>query len=332
MKAVTGSATENESVKNDGKELPSLTSAVLSDIDRIEGSKKIYDLSLAEDLIDLLKKEDNSRVKKEVSRHIEKLISACDEARDHKVVLLYDPNNSITRWHAERIYKAIQEPVDGKDLILILRSPGGNVEPAFLISKICIRCKNGKFKVVVPAEAKSAATLLSLGADEIHMGGMSELGPIDPQIDGLPVLSIPHALEKIAYLANKYPKSSSMFAEYLSKALNLKIIGYYDRVTESAAQYAQLLLRRKKDSSGKPIADIAAKFTTHYKDHRFVIDVDDAKDILGEDVVKENSSLYFLGANIVSFLNSLELAVFLHKNGMKISYVGNECEFYLEEN
>lgn len=132
---------------------------------------------------------------------------------------MYDPKNSITRWHAERIYKSLQTSFDGKDLVLILRSPGGNVEPAFLISKICIRCKKEKFKVVIPAEAKSAATLLSLGADEIHMGGMSELGPIDPQVDGLPVLAIPHALEKIAFwrinILNPQPCLLSILVKHL---------------------------------------------------------------------------------------------------------------------
>jgi hypothetical protein len=42
--------------------------------------------------------------------------------------------------------------------------------------------ENRKFRVVVPNIAKSAATLLALGADQILMGYCSELGPIDPQV------------------------------------------------------------------------------------------------------------------------------------------------------
>ena len=38
------------------------------------------------------------------------------------------------------------------------------------------------FSVVVPNVAKSTATMLVLGADEIVVGPSSELGPIDPQI------------------------------------------------------------------------------------------------------------------------------------------------------
>jgi hypothetical protein len=41
---------------------------------------------------------------------------------------------------------------------------------------------NKKLRVIVPNIAKSAATLFALGADEILMGYLSELGPIDPQV------------------------------------------------------------------------------------------------------------------------------------------------------
>jgi hypothetical protein len=37
--------------------------------------------------------------------------------------------------------------------------------------------------VIVPLAAKSAATLMCLGADKIYMGEMADLGPIDIQID-----------------------------------------------------------------------------------------------------------------------------------------------------
>jgi hypothetical protein len=41
---------------------------------------------------------------------------------------------------------------------------------------------NRKFRVIVPNIAKSAATVLALGADQILMGYCSELGPIDLQV------------------------------------------------------------------------------------------------------------------------------------------------------
>ena len=46
-------------------------------------------------------------------------------------------------------------------------------------SEMCIR---DRFQVVVPRYAKSAATLMSLGSDQIILGDEGELGPLDVQI------------------------------------------------------------------------------------------------------------------------------------------------------
>jgi hypothetical protein len=66
-------------------------------------------------------------------------------------------------------------------LYLMLHSPGGEPDTAEKIIKICREhCK--EFRVVIPNSAKSAATLIALGGDEILMSYISEIGPIDPQI------------------------------------------------------------------------------------------------------------------------------------------------------
>ena len=41
---------------------------------------------------------------------------------------------------------------------------------------------NGEYTAIVPGKAKSAATMVCLGASKITMGKTSELGPIDPQV------------------------------------------------------------------------------------------------------------------------------------------------------
>jgi len=72
--------------------------------------------------------------------------------------------------------------LDGKELALILNCPGGDGLAAERIVNLCRSyCPTG-FSVIVPKMAKSAATMLCLGANEIIMSATSELGPIDPQI------------------------------------------------------------------------------------------------------------------------------------------------------
>ena len=71
---------------------------------------------------------------------------------------------------------------NNKELVLILNSPGGSALAAERIVNICRSFSTKGFRVIVPKMAKSAATMVCLGADEIIMSKTSELGPIDPQI------------------------------------------------------------------------------------------------------------------------------------------------------
>ncbi len=63
-----------------------------------------------------------------------------------------------------------------------LESPGGDAHAAYkLILDLKSRCV--RLRAVVPDMAKSAATLLLLGVDEIFMAPAAELGPLDVQIE-----------------------------------------------------------------------------------------------------------------------------------------------------
>ena len=71
----------------------------------------------------------------------------------------------------------------GRDIDLILHSGGGDIDAAEkLISMVRDKVKDGVLRVIVPHYAKSAATLMALGADSIVMSDSSELGPIDSQV------------------------------------------------------------------------------------------------------------------------------------------------------
>jgi hypothetical protein len=71
--------------------------------------------------------------------------------------------------------------VDERELDLILHSPGGSPEAAEQMVNY-LRTQFDHIRAFVPLQAKSAATMIALGCDEIWMGLHSELGPIDPQI------------------------------------------------------------------------------------------------------------------------------------------------------
>lgn len=234
---------------------------------------------------------------------------------DYRVVFLYDMHNLITDHAADRIFSSIQQCQD-RNLLLILHSGGGMIEPAYLISKCCKElCK--KFIVCVPRRAKSAATLLALGAAEIHMGYMSELGPIDPQFDGLPALALASAVKTIASVLTEYPAASEMFSKYLVSQLPLGILGYFERIADSAAQYAERLL------AGHPHArEIAHKLVHEYKAHRFVIDRRESIEILGQKIKTETKEYQF-GREMHQVFEMLNLLLEIKKKGL-YSFVGAE--------
>src|SRR6185369_239631 len=144
------------------------------------------------------------------------------------------------------------------------------------------------------------------GADEIHIGPLGQLGPIDPQLDGLPALGVTQALERLASVAEKHPGSAEMFAAYLQRALTIQQIGYCDRIAESAAQYAERLLSTKVHLVERA-GQIARELVYEYKHHGFVIDLAEATTHLGSDWIKGVSPELALAETVYSHFEDVDL-------------------------
>lgn len=84
--------------------------------------------------------------------------------------------------HSDKIgFHDIIERVDGPNLDVLIHSPGGSAEAAETIVEE-IRRKYSSVRFIVPAYAKSAATMMVMSGDEIVIDEDAELGPIDPQM------------------------------------------------------------------------------------------------------------------------------------------------------
>lgn len=82
----------------------------------------------------------------------------------------------------EHIIEQIQLiPIEQEEIDFLLISNGGDPITALRIISI-LRERFKKISVLLPNVAYSAATILSLGADEIIMHPYSNLGPVDPQL------------------------------------------------------------------------------------------------------------------------------------------------------
>jgi ClpP class serine protease len=93
---------------------------------------------------------------------------------------------------AQTIIAAIKETPPDLPIDIVLHTPGGLVLAAMQIAR-AVEAHKAKVTVFVPVYAMSGGTLIALAADEIVLGEFSMLGPIDPQIAGLPAASIVRA-------------------------------------------------------------------------------------------------------------------------------------------
>ena len=90
---------------------------------------------------------------------------------------------------AQTIIAAIKDTPEDMPIDFVIHTPGGLVLAAMQIAR-ALEAHKAKVTVYVPVYAMSGGTLLALAANEIVLGEFSVLGPIDPQIVGLPAASI----------------------------------------------------------------------------------------------------------------------------------------------
>ena len=112
----------------------------------------------------------------------------------------------------------IQTPPEQTRIDMVILSGGGYPHPAYQMINI-VRSKCKKLKAIIPLYAKSAATLMALGSDEIVMGAQSELGPLDMQMQH-PLIENLH----ISALEGYYPFLqiySKMATEFFPIAMQL---------------------------------------------------------------------------------------------------------------
>jgi len=141
---------------------------------------------------------------------------------------------------------------EGSNIDLMLHTLGGDIDAAEkLITLVRKKAGTARLRVIVPDCAKSAGTLISLGADSIVMSDTSELGPIDPQIiladqsgnrTSQSVQSILDAYDIYSAALNKDPGDAT--AQVMLNKLNPATIVHYQAIMKRAKQLGEDLLQQ----------------------------------------------------------------------------------------
>lgn len=194
---------------------------------------------------------------------------------------------------------------------LFLYSTGGDtMVPWRLVSMIREYCD--KFSVLIPYKAHSAATMISLGADEIVMSNLSELSPIDPSTANVfnpqdpqsPQNKIPISVEDVmAYFdlaKNKFGiKNDAELAAIFNKFMESNplihplALGNVNRTHNLIRILAKRLLKSHKTSMREEeIEKIVDYFTEKLYSHQYYIGRKEAKEDLGvKSVVNADENL-----------------------------------------
>lgn len=265
----------------------------------------------------------DEQIQAQVHRYVEMELTRLGVGAASNFLFLYK-SQALTRSDANRIYDAAAAADEDKPVVLVLDTPGGDLSAAYFIAKLCRENSNGIFEVAVPRQAKSAGTLICCAADKLHMGSLSELGPIDPQFGGIPALALKHSVEHLAQLASEYPGAANMLSDYLAKSLNVQSIGFYERVAESAVQYAVRLLNSRSSVNASEDDNLvtARHLVYAYKDHGFAIDAQEARSVLSSEVVEVGSPTYEVANGLYRGLDFLEFFI-SRRFDRDMSFVGS---------
>jgi ClpP class serine protease len=180
-------------------------------------------------------KAERDKMRMEVLAERARIIEAIERERGTKVITLIHRREPwlkegeaayITIEDTEHILRQIKGTPKNKPIDVILHTPGGLALAAEMIAT-ALHEHPANVAVFIPFYAMSGGTLLALAADEIYMENFSVMGPVDPQIEGVPASAYMLVLEKkrmdaiadktiaLAYIAAMAVKNMKGFVKHL---------------------------------------------------------------------------------------------------------------------
>lgn len=157
-----------------------------------------------------------------------------------------------------------------KKIDVLIHSPGGSPEATERIVGV-LRPRFESVSFLIPHSAYSAATMLAFSGDEIILQSNACLGPIDPQINGIPARALKRGFENAKRaLKEEGPESLPAYVPLLEKHTleELEICEDYDALSKELATEWLSTYMFKGDATKNGIVDDAVKFFSDYDTHR----------------------------------------------------------------
>ncbi len=176
-----------------------------------------------------------------------------------------------------------------KGLDLILHTPGGGIAATesivdYLHRKFVNSKKKIDIRVIVPQIAMSAGTMIACASNSILMGRQSSLGPIDPQLLGMPAHGVVHEFQK-AFEEIKNDNSKLAVWQFVLSKYHPTFLTECQNAIELSEEFAmknleKVMFRGKKDAKAraKKIVDYLTAYNER-KTHQRHLNVDECKKI-----------------------------------------------------
>lgn len=234
----------------------------------------------------------------QVMRETQKIIEKIETLENCFCITLINGQKNPAQVFATQIaldilplfYEILEKKGKVEKLALVIRSNGGIIDtPLPVINLLREYCQT--LLILVPENAHSAATLISLGGNEIVMTPISSLSPIDPQIP-IPQTQVEnkpnnvkiHSVEDISGYYElldklKITEDGKIKAlELIAKTLDPIILGQIERVRELIRIYADRILSfTEKSEEAKKL--IIEKLVEQIPSHNYMISRKEALDI-----------------------------------------------------
>lgn len=143
-----------------------------------------------------------------------------------------------------------------KGLDLILHTPGGGIAAAESLVDYLRRVFGCDIRAIVPHLAMSAGTMIACTCKSIVMGKQSNLGPIDPQLGGLPAAAVKKEIER-AIAEIKADPDRLQFWQFVLSKYTPTFVGQCEQAVDMAADFVRARLLDNM-LSGDPDATVKA--------------------------------------------------------------------------
>lgn len=218
-----------------------------------------------------------------------------------------------------------------KKATLWLTTPGGDPDAAYQIARL-LQKKYEHFAVFINGWCKSSGTLICLGAKELIMDDLGQLGPLDIQIlnkeefgERLSGLNPIEALKSISYQSLELLRQQFLSFRFggglstkqalevatnltgqlmspITAQLDIMKYGEFTRSMRIAVEYGNRLAKGCGGVNLKP--DAINLLTTGYPSHGFVIDRDEASDTIFNKVSKPSAELITIAEGLQGVVDS----------------------------